>query len=231
MSNPLFLDPDDFVASGVQRVIYYHPKDKTRLIKILKATDTMPMRRNFGGILEKLVPSTRLRLVSKEYTEYLRIMLSNPAPSFHLPIAHMYGFIQTTIGLGCLTERVMKPDGALGDTLLDKVRSDSLSDADLELLNDMIQRIYNHHIRASDFNPKNFVFGQRDNGTGLGPKECVMVDGFGDIHALPVRSMAKWSNRIGLDDGCKRISAKTGLAWDKHTKLFSRTSKTPARTD
>lgn len=218
----ILLHPADAIASGVQRDVYYHPSDPAKLIKVLKPSETMPMRRNFGGILEKLAPSTRVRLVRKEYVEYLRLMLANAAPDFHLPISHMFGFVQTTLGLGCLTERVMKPDGTLGDTLLAKTKSNNLTDDDLQYLNDTIRRIYDHNVRAGDFNPKNFVFGQRDSGAGLGPQECVMVDGFGDIHALPVRSMAQWSNRIGLDDGCKRISRKTGLHWDATSKAFSR---------
>ena len=73
-------------------------------------------------------------------------------------------------------------------------------------------------------NPNNFVFGQRDNGTGPGPEECGLVDGFGDIHAIPVRSMARWSNRMGLDDSCKRLAHNAGLRWDPKARQFARPS-------
>jgi len=92
------------------------------------------------------------------------------------------------------------------------------------MLNDTVHRIYANDIRASDMNPNNFVFGQRDNGTGPGPEECVLVDGFGDIHAIPVRSMARWSNRMGLDDSCKRLARNTGLRWDPKARQFARPS-------
>lgn len=222
MPGPLPLDPADLVANGVQRAVYLHPFDATKLIKVLRPAASQPRRNNFNGLMDRLLPATRLRQIRKEYAEYLRVMLANPAAGFHPPIAHMYGFIPTTEGLGCLTERIMQNDGSIGETLSAKIRQGSLTAAHVDLLNDTIGRIYAHYIRASDMNPNNFVFGQRDNGTGPGPEECVLVDGFGDIHAIPVRSMARWSNRIGLDDSCARLARNTGLVWDKRLRRFAR---------
>ncbi|MEL6839575.1 MAG: YrbL family protein [Pseudomonadota bacterium] len=222
MTGALILPSSNLVASGVQRAVYLHPTDRTKLVKVLKPDAAQKRRNNFNGVMDRWFPRTRLRQIRKEYTEYLRVMLDHPEPGFRAPMSHMFGFVQTNIGLGCLTERVMAPDGYLGDTLDAKVKQGTLTDADIAQLNDTIARLFEHSIRASDMNPKNFVFGQRDNGTGVGPRECVLVDGFGDIHAIPVRSMAKWSNRIGLADGCKRLARNTGLVWHPKTRHFSR---------
>jgi hypothetical protein len=222
MHGVLELQKSHLVASGVQRAVYLHPIDRTKLIKVLKSSSNMPRRKNFNGIMDRWFPSTRLRQVRTDYPEYLRIMLSHPEPDFYAPMAHMFGFVVTDVGLGCLTERVMKPDGSLGETLGAIVKNGTLTDAHVDLLNDTIARLFAYNIRASDMNPKNFVFGQRDNGTGPGPQECVLVDGFGDIHAIPVRSMARWSNRMGLDDSCKRLARNTGLIWNPKARQFSR---------
>ena len=222
MTTALHILPIHLVASGVQRAVYLHPTDKTKLIKVMKRAADMPLRRNFNGVIDRWFPSTRLRQIRKEYSEYLRIMLQHPEPDFHAPMSHMYGFVSTDLGLGCLTERVMNPDGSLGPTLDALVKGDKLNDTHIALLNDTMTRLYKNNIRASDMNPKNFVFGHRDSGSGLEPLECVLVDGFGDIHAIPVRSMASWSNRLGLDDSCKRLANNTGLTWDPKTRQFSR---------
>lgn len=222
MTTALTLLETDQVASGVQRAVYLHPHDKTKLVKVLKKPHDMPARSNFNGVMDRLFPSTRLRQIRKEYQEYLRVMLSHPDPEFDAPIVHMYGFATTNVGLGCITDRVMNADGSLGETIGAMAKSGTLTDADIDLLNDAIRRIYSYHIRASDMNPKNFVIGHRDNGSGMGPKECVLVDGFGDIHAIPVRSLAKWSNRIGLDDSCARLARNTQLQWDPKTRRLSR---------
>lgn len=221
MAFALALLATDLVATGVQRAVYLHPLDRTKLIKVLRPASLSPKRNNFNGIMDRLLPSTRLRQIQKEYAEYLRIMLRNPGTDFHTPIAHMFGFTPTTEGLGCVTERVMQPGGQIGETLGAKVRANSLTQAHIDLLNDTISRIYAYDIRASDMNPNNFVFGQRDNGTGPGDEECVLVDGFGDIHAIPVRSMARWSNRLGLNDSCKRLARNTGLNWHPKSQEFS----------
>ena len=217
----LALSGTDLVATGIQRAVYLHPLDPTKLIKVLQPATLMPRRNNFNGIIDRLLPSTRLRQIRKEYAEYLRIMLCNPGPDFHPPIAHMFGFTPTTKGLGCVTERVMQPGGEIGETLGAVVRAGTLAQAHIDMLNDTIRRIYAHDIRASDMNPNNFVFGRRDNGTGPGDDECVLVDGFGDIHAIPVRSMARWSNRLGLNDSCKRLARNTGLIWHPDRQEFS----------
>lgn len=222
MTAILPLPPENLVASGVQRDVYLHPTEPTKLIKVLKPSRTMPRRNTFNGIMDRLLPSTRKRQIRKEYEEYLRIMLAENDAELHLPVAHMFGFVATDAGLGCLTERVMAPDTSLGETLAHKIKSDTLTDDHVHRLNNTVARIFGHNIRASDMNAKNFVFGQRDYGMGLGPKECVLVDGFGDVHAIPVRSMAKWSNRLGLIDSCKRLARNTGLNWHEKSREFSR---------
>ncbi|WP_090209821.1 YrbL family protein [Yoonia litorea] len=218
----LELNKDDQIASGVQRAIFRHPFDKTKLVKVLKSADEMPQRSNFNGRMDQLLPSTRLRQVRKEYQEYLRLMLKTEGREARIPISHMMGFVSTNLGLGCLTESVTEADGTLGKTLGELARSGSLKDEDLDLLNDAVSRIYRLNIRASDMNPKNFVLGHRWQGTALGPRECVLVDGFGDIHAIPIRSLSNWTNRLGLDDSCARLARSAKLRWDKTNRAFTR---------
>lgn len=222
MTQPLHLTEADRVADGVQRAVYLHPHDVTKLVKVLKRAEDMPRRSNFNGVMDRWFPSTRLRQIRKEYQEYLRVMLQHQELDFAPPIAHMFGFATTNLGLGCITERVMEPDGSLGQTVGAKARNGLLTDDDITVLNDAIRRIYRYDIRASDMNPNNFVIGHRDNGSGPGPRECVLVDGFGDIHAIPVRSMARWSNRMGLDDSCARLARNTKLRWNAGTRQFGR---------
>lgn len=218
----LHLDPENQVTEGVQRFVFLHPQDRYKLVKVIKPASQMQVRNNFNGRMERLLPSVRFRQVRKEYQEYLRLMLSHRNPDFRPPISHMFGFASTNLGLGCLTERVMEPDGTLGETLRDKVAKNTFTDEDLTLLNDTISRIYRCHIRASDMNARNFVVGHRFNGTDLGPRECVLVDGFGDMFAIPVRSWSKWTNRIGLDDSSVRLARKLKLKWNAATRQMHR---------
>jgi hypothetical protein len=218
----LILNKADQIASGVQRSIFRSPHDASVLVKVLKSAEEMPRRSNFNGRMDRLFPSTRLRQVRKEYMEYLRTMLKTEGREAHLPISHMLGFVSTNLGLGCLTESVTEPDGSLGQTVGQKAKTGTLTDDDLALLNDAVARIYRLNIRASDMNSQNFVIGHRWQGTAMGPRECVLVDGFGDTHAITVRSLSDWTNRLGLDDSCKRLARNTGLDWDRSRRQFIR---------
>lgn len=222
MDHILTLTSKDLVASGRQRSVYLHPTDRTKLVKVLKSADQMPRRNGFSGKMDYYFPSTRVRQIRKEYSEYLRLMLSDMNLSHQPPISHMFGFAVTNLGVGCLTEHIMKPDGSLADTLAQKIHAGTLTDTHLDLLNTTIGRIYSYGIRASDMNAKNFVFGHRDIGNGSGSEECVLVDGFGDTHAIPVRSLGRLPNRIGLDDSCKRLARKNSLAWNNENRQFTR---------
>ena len=216
----LALKAEDRIAAGVQREVYRHPLDKSKLVKVLRPNDEMPKRTNFNGRMDRIFPSTRLRQIRKEYQEYLRIMLQPNGDKRHLPMTHMFGFAMTNLGVGCVTEAVTEADGQLGRTVGSKASSGDLSTEDIALLNSAIERIYRLGIRASDMNPANFVIGHRWQGSVMGPHECVLVDGFGDIHAIPIRSWGRLFNRFGLDDSCKRLARNTGLKWSTDTKLF-----------
>ena len=207
------------MASGIQRDVYLHPTDDTLLIKVLKRSADMPIRNNFNGRMDRLFPSTRLRQVRIEYQEYLRVMLNHADAPVHLPISHMFGFAQTTKGLGCLKERIRDAHGNIGQTLGSMTKAGTVTDADLTLVNDTVARMYDLNVPASDMTANNLVFGHR----GDGPRECVLVDGFGDIHAIPVRSMSRWANHKGLDDSCRRMVQRNKmLVWDETTKVFSK---------
>ena len=222
MKHVLLLPPESLVASGGQRAVYLHPYDRTKLIKVLKPADQLRRRNSFRGRVSAFFPSARIRLIRKEYSEYLRLMLNKLELDEQLPISHMFGFVLTNLGVGCLTEHVMKPDGSVGETLASKIKSGTLTDGHIDMLNATVGRLYKHGARVGDMTAKNFVFGHRDNGNGNGPEECVLVDGLGDIFAVQVRSIGNLPNRIGLDDSCKRLARKNGLNWVKERRQFAR---------
>ena len=206
------------IAAGSQRTIYVHPADPTKIIKVLKPIPDTAGRAKLATFTEKHFPAIRTRWARKEYAEYARMML-RLSPADTPPITHMFGFVQTDLGLGCISEAVQ--DNGPGPTL--HALKTSLTPDDLALLNDTIARLYKFDIRAGDMTARNFVFGHRDYAGQQGPRECVLVDGFGDIHAIPIRSLSRWTNGLGLDDSCKRLAAKTGLRWMPKQRQFSLT--------
>lgn len=209
------------MGKGTHRWVYRHPFANMRLLKVLRPQPLTKGRSGLAVWTEKYFPSMHRRSARKELAEYNRMMLGVDKPIADAPVTHMFGFAFTDKGLACLTETVSH-NGGLGETLAELVKEDRLSDADLALFNDTVARIYGYNVRAGDLTPSNFVFGNRDDDGRLGPRECVLVDGFGDTFAIPIRSLSDWTNRLGLDDSFKRLGARTRLHWDVKKRQFSR---------
>ena len=81
----------------------------------------------------------------------------------------------------------------------------------------MLRRLILLNARASDLNQGNIVFGHREHDSQQGDRECVLVDGYGDIHAIPLRSISRAINQRNLYDrlGCLARSMK--LRFDNAT--------------
>ena len=213
---PLQLEKSLYIASGSERHVYLHPTDPQKLLKVMRPHEDLGKRFTFRDITTRLFPSVRPRLICKEYDEYTRIQLNNPQPDQRLPITHMYGFTHTNLGLACVAERVAGENSQVGETLRQKIDAGTLDDADLSALNLLVSQFYQLGIRAGDIKLPNLVFGTRDAGY-----ECVLVDGFGDTHAILVRSLGKWANSLGLNDSFKAIGERSGLTWNKSERSFT----------
>jgi hypothetical protein len=217
MHHVIKLSDSDYIASGGERDVYQHPSDPTKLLKVLRDITNERMRFTFRDISTWLLPDARLRLIRKEYDEYLRIRLRFPEPQMRLPITHLYGMAPTNRGLACVAERVSGKDGGVGDTMKTLLQQGRFEEEELRLFNSLVDQCFALGIRAGDLKPHNLVFGYREAGY-----ECVLVDGFGDVHALPVRSMGHWANALGLHDSFKILAKRTGLVWDRKNRSFQR---------
>lgn len=215
-SKTLQLDKSLYIASGVERHVYLHPTDSQKLLKVMRPQEDQGKRFTFRDITTQLFPAVRSRLIRKEYDEYIRIQLQNPQLEQRLPITHMYGLAHTNLGLACVAERVAGKNSPVGETLRQKSDAGTIDNNDLIALNLLVNQFYQLGIRAGDLKPHNLVFGTRDAGF-----ECVLVDGFGDIHAIPVRSLGKWANSLGLNDSFKLVGERTGLIWNKSERSFT----------
>ena len=217
MHKILILEDEDLIATGSEKAVYPYPDDNLKLVKVLLKKTPQGNRSVLLNVLARRFPSLLWRQISKEYGEYTRLMLANQNHDFIPPISHLFGFVTTQKGLACVTEKVTDNDGNPAPTLRKILESNQFNDEILKTLNTMITKIYSLDIRAGDISASNIVVGYRQSGK----RESVLVDGFGDIHAIPVRSMNSWFNKIGLDDSFKRLGTKTGLNWIKKKRQFA----------
>lgn len=226
------LDPSAMIAEGGERMVFVHPDDPCRLIKVVKPRDgsEFPLW-TFGHVTQRYIPSARWRSTVKQYDEYNRLMLGQLFDvNLDVPISHLYGFVKTNLGLGCITERVTDDAGNNAPTLLQLVKEKTFTPEHLDSLNTFITQLYDISVVVCDVSPPNFVYGYRHigpAGTRTGP-EWVLIDGFGDRFAITVRSISRRVRSMGLDDCFKRKYIKKykrtgkvrGLNWNKDTRQF-----------
>ena len=216
----IVLDINDAIASGKQRIVFIHPSDPTLLIKVHKHQDSDVSKQALDSWVRK---KEAIHYSYKEYAEYARVMLNYTAMPIALPISHMYGFVHTSLGVGCITEHVVQEDGNTGNTIRHKCEAMNFTSLDLGLLNEAVAQLYALGIRVSDANPGNFVFGyRRASAIGFRPAYgCCLVDGFGDSFPITVRSWSRWTNSLGLDDCFKRMSQRVELEWNGQARRFT----------
>lgn len=181
------------LAVGHLRYVYQHPLHPDQLIKIMRA-DMVAKRWNAPGRWLKRLPRTR------HYIGYLRelreyIAARAQAPFEDVPIARMIGLAETDLGLGLVTEKVVDADGALAPTLAAMYeRERGFTPAMEHGLAAFLHALLACNVIVGDMHAWNIVYGSDSRG---GPR-FVMIDGFGEKHALPVSSMSRAINRYRI---------------------------------
>jgi hypothetical protein len=216
------------VANGQDRLVYDHPDYPALLFKAPKSLPTalnLPAGatirlqpgdlRNFRRLMLKLAPRTLWHPFFKESDCYLKARLAGTATD-DLPIPNLYGFCDSDIGPVLAVERITLPGEALGRTLKSHAAAGPLPAPLIALLDQFAARMFGQGIVAGDMTAANIVLGQR--GDAL---QWVLIDGFGDIHAIPLRSASARLNRIAMIRSFRKMAGRIGLRFDETRLRFS----------
>lgn len=206
------------LAKGSERAVYPHPFRTDKVIKVVLRAQMMRPNLGLRRILLSLAPATHGRGMRKEWVEYQRL---RDHPQGDLPIASVDGWVETDLGRGLVTEKVSDADGRLAPSLKTLNAKAELGEAERQLVNDLVSAMYAYGIRAGDITAANIVLGYRP---GSDTRQAVLIDGLGDIHAVPVRSMSRWTNALGLDDSFRRAARRLPWHWDGKARQFKPTA-------
>ena len=185
----LELTVSDALATGNLRHVFHHPDNPTLLVKVVRA-DSIERRWGASASWYKRLPRARQYTgFVRELKEYIIAQARNPGRS--VPLARMVGLVDTSLGLGLVSEKVRSPDGAMAPTLAARYeREGGFSDAierDLALFLDQLLAC---NVIIGDLHAGNIAYGSDSRG---GPR-FVLIDGFGEKHALPFTSMSRRLN-------------------------------------
>lgn len=191
---------DQPIASGNQSLVYWHPQDDGKLIKIPRALNTardMP-RTGLARSLCKMKQRQRFNIGNRRQRAAIR---AYEASGRFCPIPLCFGTVQTRLGEGQVIEAITDADGKLGPTLRDLMHDDRLEPEHRSAVLHLMESAFAHNLFIADLKLHNLVWG-----TARGRTSLFIVDGFDD-HALfrPVgwfperdrRSMqARWQDHI-----------------------------------
>ncbi len=194
------------VAEGGEHFVYQHPKRPNRLIKVLKPNSKRrrfrrPAVRRFKG----------LRVWHREFSEYLAALANNGRHSDRL--VRLYGFRETSEGLGMVTQRITGPDGGLAPKLINQVPLHRDDREWLDAVKDdaiaLFDQLQSMHVDWQDMTLSNVVV----TGKKTRPR-LVIIDGMGSPALIPLTHLSDWmfvkANRRQLQRFLRMIDAKAG---------------------
>jgi len=198
----LLLSTAEPIAVGHLRSVYQHPVHANELVKVMRA-DAVAKRWNAPGRWHKRLPRTR------HFVQYLRelkefIVARARAPEVDVPIARMIGVVDTDLGLGLVSEKVVGVDGALAPTLAALYSRRGFTPEIDGALAAFLAGLLDGNVIVGDMHAWNIVYGSDSRG---GPR-LVMIDGFGEKHAIPISSMSRAVNRYRTKRLYKRMLAQ-----------------------
>ncbi len=130
----------------------------------------------------------------RELEEYLNLARKFGGERKKLPIAKIFGFVQTSQGLGMIVERVASRDGSLAPTLRRIIQERRFEQKHLDALNEFFREATRFHIVLMDCNLGNFVWSDAQDGD---PK-VICVDGTGEKSPVGLYATSNLLNRIKL---------------------------------
>jgi hypothetical protein len=177
------------LAIGHLRYVFQHPACDEALIKIMRA-DAVASRWNARMRWHKRLPRTRHYIgFLRELKEYIGAQARTP--NVDAPIARMIGVVDTDLGLGLVSEKVVDADGALAPTLAAVYQEQGFTPELHAALSEFLRGLLDSNVIVGDMHAWNIVYGRDSRG---GPR-LVMIDGFGEKHAIPISSMSRVVNR------------------------------------
>ncbi|RBQ26208.1 MULTISPECIES: YrbL family protein [Arcobacteraceae] len=159
MSEKLILTKEFFIARGGERDCYLHPLDCTKVIKITHRYNTEASRNQND--------------LEYQYFEYLKRLNK---PFTH--ITKCYGYIDTTLGKGIVSDKVCDYDGKISMTFLDTITQNKFTKyEEIKLVEDLKDYLFTNNILFIDIHISNIYCCEYEKGK----YRLMIIDGLGAI--------------------------------------------------
>lgn len=175
------------VGKGGEKIVYFHPDDHSKLIKVINPDyiDFMKKNRSLTYRLRRL---THYWFFSNMVIEHIASR-EEDIPQKHF-LQTIIGFVDTDMGLGVVVNAVTKSNGEIGDSLGDLIKSGAYTSVHETALNNFIEWMQDVHIIIRDLWLDNLIWNEKD-------QHFVLVDGIGSRYLPSLRSYWRRYNLRG----------------------------------
>lgn len=191
------------LGQGTQKLVYEHPSDPDKVIKVMKPENATP---DGGRANQHYLRSHRsqgiYRQFRRELLQYLQLCKNSYSDhQFIFPIETVFGFTATDQGLGLVTEKIISPNG-LPISLNELSQKKMLEAKHMEALKTFFNKCCEMHVVFGEVNIAGIMYTEQRQ---RGP-EFVLVDGIGEKLIIPFRSMSKTVNTRNIRKVEKKIT-------------------------
>ena len=132
----LVLTGQEPFARGGNRLCFVHPEDDLRCIKVRRPDFTLEDRRREKGFPKNLKPLASFDDNREEYLVMKQLRRTYGEPIFR-HISRCFGFVDTDLGKGLVSELIRDHDGAISQTLKKYLWDHGLTEACQVAINDL----------------------------------------------------------------------------------------------
>jgi len=204
------------VAEGGERVVFTSTAYPAVVFKLQKRPQQDRMkRRDLKGLLLRYWAGFHNYSVVQENKAFVKASLAGVAARQALPYAKLFGFVSSDQGPLQICEKITLDGISLGPSVKALRKSGPISAEDIAALTRFAQSLLRSNIPTHDVNTTNVVKGLGADGL----IRFVLIDGVGDIDAIPIRTYVPKARRARLAKGLARFT-KVGLEFDLQAFAF-----------
>lgn len=177
----LLLSQEKPFARGGNRLCFLHPSNPLQCIKVRRPDFSLEDLRRSKRFPKNLRPLSAFDDNLEEYRVICKL-LEEKGEGVFAHIYRCYGFIDTDLGPGLVTELIRDADGLISISLKEYIWLEGLNKSCREALNTLTQFWLDHLIPSRDLLTHNVVV-QLDERKNV--KRLVVIDGLGSSFVIP----------------------------------------------
>ena len=192
----IIIDEGKLIATGSSRLIYIHPYNNKKLIKILRPSQSPAIQRK-AIWYKRLQNLEKFNQNKRDLIEHQRARCKCHKVALH--VCNVYGIENTSYGEGLVEEHIYNSDGKTSVTLKKYVQDNGINVVKV-YIDDLFELFVDNHILFRDANETNILVQELETGFRL-----IVVDGLGESNLIPYASISRKLNGRKLRRKKKRM--------------------------